>query len=126
MSMLFGKVTVPDTSSDMTVKAHPIVSVGGIVSGSISIADNPAIYTLTGYTTFAAMSGTVWIYASDDFDPDDDTTWPTAQYVVDNGMPSTAALPFYLQDIGGSPQADIRKYFVAKTGVGAGDLRVGS
>ncbi len=126
MTMLSGKVTVPDTSADMTVKAIPVVSVDGATSGSIDIPNDPNIYTLTGYTTFAATSGTVYIFAKPDADPADDATWPTAQEVVDNGMPSTSALPFYLQDIGGSPQPDARLYFVAKSGAGAGDLRVGS
>lgn len=126
MTMLFGKVTVPDTSADMTVKAIPVVSVGGTTSGSISIANDPNLYTLTGYTTFAPMSGDVYIYAKPNADPSDDATWPTAQNVVDNGMKATATLPFYLQDIGGSPQPDARLYFVAKSGAGSVDLRIGN
>ena len=127
MTMLFGKVTVPDTSGDMSVKAIPIASVGGVTSGAINIPDDASVYTLTGYTTFAAMSATVWIYADQSVDPEDSGTWPTAAYVVANGMPSTSALPFYLQDIGGSPQPDVRKYFCATaSGDGAGNLRVGS
>ena len=126
MTMLCGKVTVPDTSGDMTVKAIPIVSVGGAIAESISIADDPNIYILTGYTTFAPISGTVFVYAKHGADPDDDTSWPTAQFVVDNGMPAKPELPFYLQDIGGSPQPDARLYFVAKSGAGSADLRIGN
>jgi hypothetical protein len=126
MTMLFGKVTVPDTSGDMSIAAIPVVSVGGATPGSIDIPNDPNIYTLTGYTTFAPVSGTIYIFAVPDADPSDDATWPTAQTVVDNGMPATASLPFYLQDIGGSPQPDVRKYFVAKSSAGAGDLRVGN
>jgi hypothetical protein len=126
MTMLFGKVTVPDTSGDMTVKAIPIASVGGVTSGSINIANDANLYTLTGYTTFAPISGTIYIMAKPSADPDDNTTWPTAQQVVDNGMPAKPELPFYLQDIGGSPQPDARLYFAAKSGAGSADLRVGN
>jgi hypothetical protein len=128
MTMLFGKVTVPDTSSDMSVKAIPVASVGGVTTGSIYIHDDASMYTLTGYTTFAAVgSATIYICAKPDADPGDSSTWPTAQEVVDNGMPSTPTLPFYLQDIGGSPQPDVRLYFCATaSGDGAGELRVGS
>jgi hypothetical protein len=123
--MLAGKVSVPDTSGDMSAKSIPIASVGGVTSGSINVPNDPNRYTLTGYTTFAPVSGTIYIMANPDSDPNDDNTWPTAQDVVDSGMPATSTLPFYLQDIGGSPQPDARLYFAA-TVSGTGDLRVGS
>lgn len=136
MTMLFGKVTIPNTSGDMTVKAIPVVSVGGATAGSIDIPNDPNIYTLTSYTTFTSMIGIAYIYAKPSADPSDDSTWPTAQEVVDNGTPSFPPktvdgelvmypLPFYMQDIAGSPQPDARLYFVAKAD-GAGDLRVGN
>ena len=124
--MISGKVIVPDTSGDMTVKAIPVASIGGVTSGSINIANDADVYTLTGYTTFAAVTGTtVYIWAKLSADPADNSTWPTAQNVVDNGMPSTLALPFYMQNIDGSRRPDARTYFCA-TISGAGDLRVGS
>lgn len=129
MAMLFGKVTVPDTSGDMLVKAIPIVSIGGVTSGSIALTNmsGETREIASGYTTMCPVSGTIFIYAKPEADPDDDATWPTAQNVVDLGMPATSTLPFYIQDPWGSPSfPDLRKYFVAKTGSGAGDLRVGN
>lgn len=128
MAMLFGKVSVPDTSGNMTVKAIPIVSIGGVTSDSIALTnmsgENREI--ATGYTTMCPISGTVYIYAKPEADPSDNSTWPTAQYVVDHGMPATATLPFYIQDPWGSPSfPDLRKYFVATTS-GTADLRVGN
>jgi len=42
MAMLTGKVSVPNTSGDMTVKAIPIVSIGGVTPGSISLTNSVA------------------------------------------------------------------------------------
>ncbi len=112
----------------MTVKAIPIVSIGGVTPGSISLT-NPSGETreiTSGYTTMCPMSGTVYVLAKPESDPSDDATWPTAQNVVDNGMPATSTLPFYIQDPWGSPSfPDLRKYFVA-TVTGTADLRVGN
>ncbi len=130
MAMLFGKVTVPDTSSDMSVKAIPIVSLSSPpVPGSITFTNGTGETReiATGYTTMIGIGGTVWIYAKPEANPDDNTTWPTAAFVVANGTPSTETLPYYIQDPWGSPSfPDLRKYFVAKTGSGTGDLRVGN
>lgn len=129
MAMLGGKVTVPDTSANMTVKAIPIVSIGGVISGSIALTNmsGETREICTGYTTMQPMSGTIFILPVPEADPSDDTTWPTAQFVVDNGIPATNTLPFYIQDPWGSPSfPDMQKYFVAKSGAGAGDLRVGN
>lgn len=129
MAMLFGKVTVPDTSGDMTAKAIPIVSLSSPpVSGSINFTNGmgETREIASGYTTMCPASGTIYIFADPGADPDDDATWPTAQHVVDNGMPATNTLPFYIQDPWGSPSfPDLRKYFAA-TVSGAGDLRVGN
>ncbi len=129
MTMLCGKVTVPDTSGDMSAKALPVVSIGGVTEGSIAIANNSgeSLEIVSGYLSFTVPpgGGPVWIFVDPHVDPDDDGTWPTAQHVVDNGTAIQDGIPISIQDPGGAPSLpDLRKYFAAKTGAGAGDLRV--
>jgi hypothetical protein len=125
--MLPGKVTVPNTSGDMSVKAIPIVSIGGVTSGSIRVLANSGKEIISGRCSFTVPPGgeTVWIYCDDAADSEDAATWPTAQQVVDNGTAVQNECPISIQDPGGSPSLpDLTKYFAAMSTAIVGDLRV--
>ncbi len=132
MAMLFGAVTVPYTDLTPTAKAVPIVSIGGVTANSIAVTNQTGETReiVTGYTTMCPVgtyTGTIYIFAKPEANPADNSTWPTVAQVVAGGMPVTVTLPFYIQDPGGVPTfPDMRRYFVAKTGLGAAELRIGS
>ena len=114
--MLCGKVSVPDTSSNMSVSALPLVVVG-TGSGSIEVV-NVGDGIVSGYCSLNTVGATiVWVLGSP-------SAVPTAQDVVDKGTPIVEGTPVSVQDPGGSPTLPDLTMYYAATISGTGDLRV--
>lgn len=111
MAVLSGPVAVPDTSGDMTVNAVPLGAPAGIPR----------------YVTLMAIGPTCFFHYQDPNELDAENNplgIPSAQHVIDNGFPLIAEIPISLQPVYDTEQVDPSRYWLAKSGSGAGDVRV--
>lgn len=101
MAVISGAIVVPDTSSNMAVDAVPLGEAAGIPR----------------YVSLIAIGPTCFFHYQE-------TGTPSAADVIASGFPLIAEIPISLQPVYDTEQVDPSKYWLAKSGSGAGDVRV--